>query len=548
MLTAAPALAAPADLDTSFGAPNGFVLTGVSGGNVNGRGVIIDPATGNYVVGAGQFISTIESMGAMQYLPNGTLDETFGGEDGAAPGTEFVGIMGETTTAESDIVRQPDGSLVLGGYTTPGKDEFALARLTPAGKLDTSFNPAGTQPGTVTTDISPTTSDRISALGIQSSAKIVAIGSSAGALAFARYNTTGTIDGTPVVTSFTGVDSVQPDAAVVEPGDKILVGGEATVGTLEEFMVARLTADGSPDSTFGNGGIVTFTLGSPTSRDFATSIALQPDGDALIAGDADQDSTQDFGVARLTPSGDLDPSFGSGGVSVLSVTPEQDEANGMTLQPNGKVLLVGRAGGIGEGAGDLAVVRLDTSGAPDPTFGTGGVVIHPLPPAEPSRANSVAVQGDGKIVTVGSGGTATGNDVAVARFMGGEVPPPPPPPARDTVKPKLSKLKLLTTHLRTIRKKKALKVRVHMSEAGTLTLKATISVKRRHHKARTITLLRKTTRFTKAATKTITLKLSRSALARLGKLHTLKIKLSFSAKDLAGNKSSRALTAKLKRR
>jgi hypothetical protein len=132
--------------------------------------------------------------------------------------------------------------------------------------------------------------------------------------------------------------------------------------------------------------------------------------------------------------------------------------------------------------------------------------------------------------------------------MGGEVPPPPPPPARDTVKPKLSKLKLLTTHLRTIRKKKALKVRVHMSEAGTLTLKATISVKRRHHKARTITLSRKTTRFTKAATKTITLKLSRSALARLGKLHTLKIKLSFSAKDLAGNKSSRALTAKLKRR
>jgi hypothetical protein len=135
----------------------------------------------------------------------------------------------------------------------------------------------------------------------------------------------------------------------------------------------------------------------------------------------------------------------------------------------------------------------------------------------------------------------------VARFLGGEVAPPPA--SGDKTKPKISKLKLLTKRLRTIRKGKALKVRVHLSEAGTVTVKATIRVKRRHHKARTITLARsKTIRFTKAATKTVKLKLSRSALSRLAKLHPLKIKLAVSAKDLAGNKSSRAFTAKLKRR
>src|SRR5262249_46730052 len=125
---------------------------------------------------------------------------------------------------------------------------------------------------------------------------------------------------------------------------------------------------------------------------------------------------------------------------------------------------------------------------------------------------------------------------------------PPPPVTTDTTKPKIGKLKLLTTNLRTIRKTKKLKLRANLSEPGTLSLKATISVKRRHHKALTITLSKKTVRFTSAATKTITLKLGRSAISRLSKLHPLKIKFSLSAKDLAGNKSSRALTAKLKRR
>jgi uncharacterized delta-60 repeat protein len=548
MLSAAPALAAPADIDTTFGAPNGFVVTGVSGGNVGTRGLVIDPSTGNYIVGADEFIGANESMGAMQYLPSGALDMGFGGDDGAAPGTAFFRISGQPTSTETDFVRQPDGALVLGGYAPPGEDEFALIRLTPTGHLDTSFNPAGTEPGAVTTDISATASDRISALAIQSSGKIVAIGSSGGALAFARYNTNGTIDGAPVVSTFTGIGSVTVEGAVVEPDDKILVGGDADIGGVNYFMVARLTADGSPDSTFGNGGVVTFTVGNPASRDFASSIALQPDGDALIAGEADADTTGDFVAARLTPGGDFDPSFGSGGVSILSLTPEQDEVLGMTLQPNGKIILVGKAGGIGEGSGDLTVARLLTNGGADPTFGTGGAVIHPLPPSEPTSASGVAVQGDGKIVTSGFASSAGHGAIAVARFLGGEVPPPPPPPARDTVKPKISRLKLLTTHLRTIRKTKALKVRVHLSEAGSLTLKVTISVKLRHHKARTITLARsKTIRFTKAATKTITLKLSRSARSRLSKLHPPKIKITVSAKDLAGNRSSRALSATLKR-
>jgi uncharacterized delta-60 repeat protein len=543
----ASAQAAPADLDTSFGAPNGYVLTAVSGGNVGGRSVIIDPTTGDYLVGATEFVSATQSMGVMRYHPSGALDLTFGGQDGAAFGTAFVGIDGETMTPETAIAEQSNGAIVLGGFT--GSNVFALAGLTSAGHLDSTFNPGGTKPGTTTTDIPTTTSDRIGALGIQSSGKIVALGTADNALAFARYNTNGTIDGTPVVSNFTGVTAVIVLGAVVEPGDKILVGGEATVGGVDKFMVVRLTADGSPDPTFGTGGITTFTVGSPTLRDFANAIALQPDGKPLIAGFADDSPDENFAVARLTSSGQLDPSFGSGGASILSLTPQKDEVLAVGLQSDGKILLAGHAGTTGEGSGNLAVARLDANGAPDPTFGTGGAVVHPFPDIKSSYGNGVAVQGDGKIVVAGSTFPATGSpSVVVTRFLGGEVPATPPLSA-DKTKPKISKLKLLTKHLRSIRKAKALKVRVHLSEAGALTVKATIRVKRRHHKARTITLARsKTIRFTKAATKTVKLKLSRRALSRLAKLHPLKIKLAVSAKDLAGNKSSRAFTTKLKRR
>jgi uncharacterized delta-60 repeat protein len=551
LLCAAPALAAPADLDTTFGAPNGFALVGETGGNVNGGEVLIDPSTGNYLVGANDFVGAGNQMGAMRFLPGGALDSGFGGESGATPGTEFVPITGETDTAETGMVRQSNGAIVLGGFSGGGgPNRLALVRLTAAGKLDTSFNSGGTQPGTIVTDLTPR-SARIGGLGIQSSGKIVALGTADQQLLFARYNTNGTPDGTPVISSFTGIDTVQVLGAVVEPGDKILVGGNATVGTLEKFMVARLNADGSPDSTFGSGGIVTFTVGSPTARDFANAIAMQPDGDPLIAGEADQGGTDDMVVARLTTSGDLDPSFGSGGVSILSATPEEDSARALTLQPNGKVILAGSGGRTGEGTGDLALARLNANGTPDATFGTAGAVVQPIPGAEPTLGSGVAVQSDGKIVVSGTASPtgAAHPDALVARFLGGEVPPPPPPPpTSDTTKPKISKLKLLTKHLRTIRKTKKLKVRAHLSEPGTLTLKATISVKRSHHKARTITLSRKTVRFTKAATKTVTLKLGRKAISRLSKLHTLKIKLSLSAKDLAGNKSSRALTVKLRRR
>jgi uncharacterized delta-60 repeat protein len=542
LVLACPAFAAVGDLDTSFGAPNGFVLTGQMGANLNGGGLLVDPS-GRIVVRANENASGNQLFGVLRYLPSGALDHDFNGT-----GMNFQAVTGTTKSVALAMLRQPDGKLLVGGYAATSSDpQFMAARFTDAGVLDSSFNPTGTPPGTVETDLTGSSDERITGLGLLSTGKIAAVGSAqGGALEYFRYTETGSVDLVPVADTFTGVTSIAPTSMVVEPGDKVLVGGYATVGTTDQLFVARLLSDGTPDNTFGTGGITTFNVGDATGNDRSNAIALQPDGSAVIVGTADVNlNSQESAAARVTSGGSLDPGFGSGGVTLLSPGTNKSAASAVALQPNGKLLVAGQANVIGEGSGDFAVVRLNTNGMPDPTFGSDGAAVHSLVSGG-DIASGVALQPDGNLVLAGSSfGTAA--DVAVARFVGGEVPAPPPP-ARDTVKPRISKLKLLTTRLGAIRKAKRLRVRVRLSEAGSLTLKAAILVKRRHHKARSITLAHKTVRFTKAATKTVTLKLGRSARSRLGHLRAPKIKLLASAKDLAGNTSKRTLTAKLKQR
>jgi uncharacterized delta-60 repeat protein len=534
LVVAASAHAAIGDLDTSFGAPNGFVLTGQMGANLNGGGVLVDPSdpSGRIVVRANQFIgSTTEMFGLVRYLPSGALDHDFNGT-----GMNFQQLAGRTHSVALAMAPAPGGKLLIGGSTTDGTTrQFMAARFTDAGALDSSFDPTGNPPGTVETDLLGSTHEDITGLGLLSSSKIAAVGSAqGGALEYFRYTETGAVDLSPVADTFTGVTSISPTSMAVAPGDKVLVGGFATVGTSDQLFVARLLSDGTPDSTFGTAGITTFNVGTPTGTDRANAIALQPDGSVVIVGTADVDeSAPQAVVARVTSGGGLDPGFGSGGVTLLSPGANKSAANAVALQPNGKVLVAGEANVIGEGSGDFALMRLNSNGTLDPTFGSGGVAIHSLVAAGDIAAG-VALQPDGNVVLAGST-FDTSSDVGVARFLGGEVPTPGSATGgSDRTKPKISKLKLLTKRLRA-----TLKVRVHLNEAGKVTIKVT-SKKR--------TLATKTVRFTKASTKTIKIKLGHRARTRLANFRKPAIKLVVSATDLAGNKSKRTLSAKLKRR
>jgi uncharacterized delta-60 repeat protein len=162
---------------------------------------------------------------------------------------------------------------------------------------------------------------------------------------------------------------------VVQPDDKVLVCGPGSAGGITGFLVHRLNPDGSPDTTFGQGGRVLTDLGA--AQETATAIALQPDGRILVAGNTYNSGPAAYTIAlaRYLPNGTLDPTFGTGGRATL--TPHaRPHVNDIALLPDGKILL---AGGVEpqQFVADPLLMRLTTIGAPDTTFSGDGVIIEP---------------------------------------------------------------------------------------------------------------------------------------------------------------------------
>jgi len=122
-------LRATGALDPDFGTGGRVTLPG--GGSA--RAVLVQP-DGKIVLAGNASISAM--MIVTRLMPNGTLDTTFDGDGTAA--IDF----GSTSDIAAGVVRQPDGKLVVAGYTQASED-VAVARLKPNGSLDTTFGVAG---------------------------------------------------------------------------------------------------------------------------------------------------------------------------------------------------------------------------------------------------------------------------------------------------------------------------------------------------------------------------------------------------------------------
>src|SRR5262245_1191898 len=182
------------------------------------------------------------------------------------------------------------------------------------------------------------------------------------------------------------------------------------VSLLFALSASVSAAPGDLDLSFGNGGIVR------TITDFyhlsSREMLVQPDGKIVVCGwilDED-DNGVSFFLARYHPTGALDASFGANGRIIGPYLSGGLVGNGIALQPDGKIIAVGPVF-----LGGSAVHRYHANGTLDASFGTGGVVITP---AEfNSDAKSVAVQADGKIVVVGYSNPQQQNyDFTVVRY------------------------------------------------------------------------------------------------------------------------------------
>ena len=363
----------------------------------------------------------------VRYNANGSLDSTFD-TDGKV--TTDIGNSGSQANA---LAVQSDGKTVTAGYVQvpSGGLDFALMRYNTDGSLDTSFDGDGR---VTTSTASGSSQEMANSVVIQPDGKIIAAGftGALGAPEFAlvRYNTDGsldtTFDGDGIVISNvgTGFGNDTAYATALQADGKIVVAGYATTstsGSLWDLAVARYNTDGSLDTTFDGDGKALVDISS-TGNDIAYSIAIQADGKIVAAGTAGSAATgADFAVVRLNSDGSLDTSFDTDGKVTTAIGPTTnfDEARGVAIQPDGKIVAAGRAGGIVGTGTDFGLVRYNNDGSLDASFDADGIVTTAIGPATASDlAYTVMVQSDGKVLAGGIGamGGTAGNDMALARY------------------------------------------------------------------------------------------------------------------------------------
>lgn len=176
--------------------------------------------------------------------------------------------------------------------------------------------------------------------------------------------------------------------------------------------------NGSLDTSFGSGGKVVTALFN--GADAAFAVALQPDGKIVLAGESSNDPRFQtmFALVRYNSDGSLDTSFGSGG-KVMTGVGLVSLVNDVVIQPDGKIVAAGYGvSGDGRLGVDIALVRYNPDGSLDAGFGSGGVVIKDVF-GRSDVARAVTLQRDGKIVVAGLTLASDGNwDFLLARYLG----------------------------------------------------------------------------------------------------------------------------------
>src|SRR5580658_7770436 len=222
----------------------------------------------------------------------------------------------------------------------------------------------------------------------------------------------GTLDktfgtGGTVTTVFTGAGSpvMLPIGAVQQASGDIVVLSQfdfvSDDGT--QIGLTRYTSAGKLDKTFGTKGSTITNFSSFTFDPFA--FALEPNGKILVAGFVSGGAN--FGLAQFTANGALDTTFGTGGVATAVTGADFPDA--FLLQPNGQILMGGFKDGGKKTPGALSLVRFNSNGALDPTFGTAGIAL--VTPAPILGPQALALRSNGDYLAVGENGDAVAGTV-----------------------------------------------------------------------------------------------------------------------------------------
>ena len=409
------ARAAPGDLDRSF-ARDGILTTRF------GVGQAVAIQRDGRIVAAGSAVSARRARFALaRYLPDGRPDRSFGG-DGRVT-TSFTERRFVTVDA---LAIQRDGRIVAAGRAGGVGGRFALARFRPDGRLDRSFSRDGRQ---TTSFGARCRFSEARSLAIQRDGRIVAAGHAgcgsvaAASFALARYRRDGRLDPSfagdgRLTTDFTAAFDAAYDVLVQRDGRIVAIGTAGVDMDDARFALARYTPSGRLDRSFGGDGRVTnlFTGEKRCAPAEAYAGALQRDGRIVAAGLTGCGHPY-FALARYHRNGALDRSFGGDGkvATIFNEGDCSDHASDVVVQRDSKIVAAGVAG-CRDPHPEFALARYGPTGALDPAFGRDGTV-RTRTRADRScleQVNALALQRDGRIVAAGPSGC---NRVALVRYL-----------------------------------------------------------------------------------------------------------------------------------
>jgi len=345
-------------LDTTFGG-DGIVRTNFTKGQDATTGVAIQSDGKILVVGHTSRITgagwTVGRFAVARYDTDGTLDTTFGGDGKVTTHFPTPSELPPPFEGATGVAIQGDGKIVAGGVVNLfcSCSRFGVARYDTDGTLDTTFG----GDGLATTHFRYGSEGR--AVAIAPGGAIVVVGGQipdVGKYEVARFATDGTLDTTFSGNGKTAVETGKGEtiatSVAIQSNARIVVGGYTDLPHEfgdpfgpSRFALVRLLTDGTLDTSFSTDGIVRTRFGDHQAA--ANGVAIQADGAIVAAG-----SDGDFALARYTPAGVLDTSFGGDGRVETPFGP-YGQANAVVVQPNGKIV----AAGVGLGRFALARYR-----------------------------------------------------------------------------------------------------------------------------------------------------------------------------------------------
>jgi uncharacterized delta-60 repeat protein len=342
----------------------------------DGEGVAVDANGDIYQAGEANASDGSSELYIARYLPGGSLDPSFGTGgvvyenvgDGSTPQTATFGSAAQATT---DVALTAAGEPVVYTVATTSDGthtQAAVLEFTQSGQLDTAFNSTG-------------------------------------------------------VYKFNLGTNTLPGGLVVQPNGDIVLTGAVEGASSTEFFAERLNGDGTLNTNFGSGGVTELQLDAGNTS-WGSGVILQSNGDLVFSGTAtDASNHQEFAIVRLTPTGQLDTGFGSGGVGVAqpsAASPPAAQGLAVTATPDGGYAVAGEA--QESSSTEAAVARFDSSGQIDTAFGSGGIFIIDTPSVAFGDANGIESQADGKLLVTGTGlnapSTAAGPFVARVNASG----------------------------------------------------------------------------------------------------------------------------------